>query len=159
MRSVWIAFVCLIGLAITAVAKIGVSRYVSADVSRGMPFAKAEVSEATLQPFTVAHSSENLTAETKLQNGPASIKADKLEILSPNEAAPEVKLVKSVAIRLPTTELNQPSTKTERIVSRHWHDPFDKRKVHAAVQSPAKRKVASASPSHSPIVAPRAPKS
>jgi hypothetical protein len=151
MRTVWIAFLCLIGLAITAVAKIGMSPYASAEVSRGVPFAKTEVSEGTLQPSTVVLSSENVTAETKLQNDPTSTKADKLEILYPTEAAPEVKLVKSVAIRLPTTELKQPSEKMERVVSRHWHDPLDKRNVPAAAQRHAKRKLS--------IVIARAPKS
>lgn len=159
MRTVWIAFLCLVGLAITAVAKICMAPNASADVSRGVPFPKSEVSEGTLPPFTGALSSENVTAGTKLLNDPTSRKADKLEILSPNEAAPEVKLDKSVVIRLPTTELKQPSEKRERIVSRHWHDPFEKRNVPAAAQRHAKRKLSSTSPRRSPIVIARAPKS
>jgi hypothetical protein len=150
MRTVWIAFLCLIGLAITAVAKIGMSPYASAEVSRGVPFAKAEVSRAL--------PSENVTAGTKLQSDPLT-KGDKLEVSYTNEAAPEVKSVKSVAIGLPTTELKQPSTKTERIVSRHWHDPFDKRNVQAAAQPPAKRKVSNTSANRPPMVTARAPKS
>src|SRR6476661_6292232 len=79
-------------------------------------------------------SSENVTAETKIQNDP-STKADKLEASNTNEPGPEVKSVKSVSIVSPPTE---PKQKVERIVSRHWHDPFDKRS--AAVQPPAKPK-------------------
>jgi hypothetical protein len=48
-------------------------------------------------------SSENVTAETKIQNDP-STKADKLEASNTNEPGPEVKSVKSVSIVSPTTE-------------------------------------------------------
>jgi hypothetical protein len=75
-----------------------------------------------------------VTAETKIQNDP-STKADKLEVSNTNEPGPEVKSVKSVSIVSPSTE---PKQKVERIVSRHWHDPFDKRS--AVVQPPATRK-------------------
>jgi transposase InsO family protein len=81
-----------------------------------------------------------VTAETKIQNDP-STKADKLEASNTNEPGPEVKSVKSVSIVSPTTEPTQLSNKKmERIVSRHWHDPYDKRRVPAAAQPPAKRK-------------------
>lgn len=150
MRTVWLALLCLIVLATTVVVKI-ISPYASADVSRGVPFAKAEVSRETT---SVALSSENVTAETKLQNDP-STKADKLEGAYTNEAAPEVKSVKSVAIALPVAEPKQPSNKIEGIVSRHWHDPFDKRSVPAA-QPPSKRKASNLN--RSPTV-PRVPKS
>jgi Flp pilus assembly protein CpaB len=158
MRTVWLALLCLIGLATTVVVKIGMSPYASADVSRGVPSAKAEVSPETSPPDTVALSSENVTAGTNLQSDTLT-KADKLEVSSTNEAAPEVKSVKSVAIVLRTTEPKQLSKKMERIVSRHWHDPFDKRTVQSAAKPPAKRKSSNASTNHSPIVTARAPKS
>jgi hypothetical protein len=158
MRTVWIALLCLIGLAITAIAKIGMSPYASADVSRGVTSAKAEVSRETTVTESVALSSENVTAGTKLQSDPLT-KGDKLEVSYTNEAAPEVKSVKSVAIGLPATEVQQPSKKIERIVSRHWHDPFDKRSVPAAAQPPAKGKASSTNTSRSPMVTARAPKS
>jgi hypothetical protein len=47
----------------------------------------------------------------------------------------------------------------DRIVSRHWHDPFDKRSVPAAAQPPAKRKVSNTSTNRSHVVTARAPKS
>jgi hypothetical protein len=56
-------------------------------------------------------SSENVTAETKIQNDP-STKADKLEASNTNEPGPEVKSVKSVSIVSPTTE---PKQKVERL--------------------------------------------
>src|SRR5258706_1570819 len=85
-------------------------------------------------------SSENVTAETKIQNDP-STKADKLEASNTNEPGPEVKSVKSVSIVSPTTEPTQLSNKKmERIVRRHWHDPYDKRRVPAAAPPPAQRK-------------------
>src|SRR5258706_2144431 len=130
MRTVWLALLCLIVLATTVVVKI-ISPYANTNVSRDEPSAKAEVSRETT---SVALSSENLTPETKIQNDP-STKADKLEVSNTNEPGPEVKSVKSVSIVSPSTE---PKQKVERIVSRHWHDPFDKRS--AAVQPPAKRK-------------------
>ena len=157
MRTVWLALFCLIGLATTVLVKI-ISPYASADVSRSVASAKAEVSTDTSPPDTVALSSENVTAETKFQNDPWT-KTDKLEVSYTNEAAPEVKSVKSVAIGLPATEVQQPSKKIERIVSRHWHDPFDKRSVPAAAQPPAKGKASSTSTSRSPMVTARAPKS
>ena len=145
------------GLATTVVVKIGMSPYASADVSRGVPSAIAEVSRETSPPDTVALSSENVTVGTNLQNDPLT-KADKLEVSYTNEAAPEVKSVKSVAIVSPTTEPKL-SKKMERIVSRHWHDAFDKRSVPAAAQPPAKRKVSNTSTNRSHMVTARAPKS
>src|SRR5258706_9301101 len=133
MRTVWLALFCLIGLATTILVKI-ISPYASADVSRGVPSAKTEASREIFLTDTVALSSENVTPETKIQNDP-STKADKLEVSNTNEPGPEVKSVKSVSIVSPPTE---PKQKVERIVSRHWHDPFDKRS--AAVQPPGKRK-------------------
>ena len=158
MRTVWIALLCLIGLAITAIAKIGMSPYASADVSRGVTSAKAEVSLETTVTESVALSSENVTAGTKLQNDPWT-KADKLEVSYTNEAAPVVKSIKPVAIASPTTKPKQLAKKMDRIVSRHWHDPFDKRSVPAAAQPPAKRKVSNQSTNGSPLVTARAPKS
>jgi hypothetical protein len=132
----------LIGLATTVLVKI-ISPYASADVSRDVPSAKAEASREIFLTDTAARSSENVTAETKIQNDP-STKADKLEVSNTNEPGPEVKSVKSVSIVSPTTEPPQLSNKKmERIVSRHWHDPFDKRT--AAVQPPAKRKLSKTS--------------
>jgi hypothetical protein len=155
MRTVWLALLCLIGLAATAVWKIGMS-----------PYASAEVARETIQIGTVALSSENVTAGTNFQTDTFTklqtytvTKADKLEASYTNEAAPEVKSVKSVAIELPTSDPKQVSRKVERIVSRHWHDPFDKRSVQTAAKPPAKRKLSNSSTSHSRIVTARAPKS
>src|SRR5258708_16185773 len=139
MRTVWLALFCLIGLATTVLVKI-ISHYGSADVSGGVPLAKAEVSREISLTDTVALSSENATAGTKIHNDP-STKADKLEVSYTNEAGPEVKSVKSASIVLPTTEPTQLSKKKmERIVSRHWHDPSDKQSAPAAAQPRAKRK-------------------
>ena len=104
-------------------SKIGMSPYASADVSRGLPFAKAEFSQETSSTDTVPLSSKIATAGTKLRNGP-STKADKLDVSYRDEIAPEVELVKSIAIVLPTTEPKRLSKKIERIASRHWHDPL-----------------------------------
>ena len=158
MRTVWLALFCLIGLATTVLVKI-ISPYASADVSRDVPSAKAEASREIFLTDTAALSSENVTAE-KIQNDP-STKADKLEVSNTNEPGPEVKSVKSVSIVSPTTEPPQLSNKKmERIVSRHWHDPYDKRDALAAAQRPTKRKISNASTSRSPMVtATRAPKS
>jgi Flp pilus assembly protein CpaB len=154
MRTVWLALLCLIGLAATVVWKIGMSPYASA------------VARETAQIDTVALSSENVTAGTNFQTDTFTklqtdtvTKADKLEVSYTNEAAPEVKSVKSVAIELPTSDPKQVSRKVERIVSRHWHDPFDKRSVQNATKPPAKRKLSNSSTSHSRIVTARAPKS
>lgn len=152
MRTVWLAVFCLIGLAMTVVVKIGMSSYASADVSRGVASAKAEVSHESSQPNTVAFSSKDVAAVTT--------KADKLDVSYTNEAAPEVKSVKSIAIVVsPATEPKEVSKKKDRIVSRHWHDPFDKRNVPAAAQPPAKRKASNTSANPSSMVTARAPKS
>jgi hypothetical protein len=153
MRTVWLALLCLIGLATTVVVKIGMAPFASADVSQGVTSAKAEVSRETT-PL----SSENMTTGTNVQSDTLT-KADKLQVTYMNEAAPEVKFVKSIAIGLPTTEPKQPSEKMERIVNRHWHDPFDKRGALAAARLPAKRKFSNASTNHSRIVTSPAPKS
>jgi hypothetical protein len=44
MRAVWLALLCLIGLATAAAVKIGMAPYASADLSQGVTSAKAEVS-------------------------------------------------------------------------------------------------------------------
>jgi hypothetical protein len=155
MRTVWLALFCLIVLATTVAVKIGMSPYASADVSRGLPFAKAEFSQETPSTAPVALSSEIVTAGTKLQNGP-STKADKLDVSYTNEIAPEVKSVKSIAIVLPTTEPKRLSKKMERIASRHWHDPLS---VSAAAQPPTKRKVSNTSTDRTRMVSAHAPKS
>ena len=157
MRTVWLALFCLIGLATTVLVKI-ISPYASADVSRGVPSAKAEASREIFLTDTVALSSENVTPETKIQNDP-STKADKFEVSNTNEPGPEVKSVKSVSIVSPKMEPPQLSNKMERIVSRHWHDPYDKRGALAAAQRPTKRKISNASTNRSPMVTARAPKS
>jgi len=158
MRTVWLALLCLIGLATTVVVKIGIAPYASADVSQGVTSEKAEVSREATLTDSVALSSEN---ETEGMNVPSDTltKADKLQVTYPNEAAPEVKPTKSVAIGLPTTEPKQPSEKMERIVNRHWHDPFDKRGAPVAARLSAKRKFSNASTSRSRMVTSPAPKS
>jgi hypothetical protein len=157
MRAVWLALLCLIGLATTAAVKIGMAPYASADVSRGVTSAKAEVSQETTLTDIVALSSENVTAGTNVQSDTLT-KADKLQVTYANEATPEVN-VKSVASGLPAKEPKQSSEKMEWIVNRHWHDPFDKRDVKATARLPAKRKVSNASTNRSRMVTSPAPKS
>src|SRR5258708_9027811 len=116
MRTVWLTLFCLSGLATSVVAQI-ISPFVSGDVSRSVPFAKAEVSRETSSTDTVVLSSENVTAGTKLQNDWWT-KADELEVSYTNEAPPELKSVKSAAILSPTPEPKQLSKKKmERMVS------------------------------------------
>jgi hypothetical protein len=158
MRAVWLALLCLIGLATTAAVKIGMAPYASADVSQGVTSAKAEVSPETTLTDSVAPSPENVTAGTNVQSDTLT-KADKLQVTYMNEAAPEVMSVKSGAVGLPTTEPKQPSEKMETIVIRHWHDPFDKRGAPTAARLPAKRKASNASTNRSRMVTSPAPKS
>ena len=158
MRAIWLALLCLIGLATTAAVKIGMAPYASADVSQGVTSAKAEVSQENTLTDSVALSSENATAGTNAQSDTLT-KADKLQVTYMNEAAPEVKSVKSIAIGLPTAEPKQPSEKMETIVNRHWHDPFDKRGVKATARLPAKRKVSNGSTNRFRMVTSPAPKS
>jgi hypothetical protein len=157
MRSVWLALLCLIGLATTVVVKIGMAPYARADVSQGVTSAKAEVSLETTLTDSPELSSEDV-AGTNAQSDTLT-KADKLQVTYMNEAAPEVKSVKSIAIGSPTAEPKQPSEKMETIVNRHWHDPFDKRGVKATARLPAKRKVSNASTTRSRMVTSPAPKS
>ena len=133
MRMVWLALVCLIGLATSVIVKMAVS---STDLAKALPPTKAEVMREAALTDAVAILSENLMARAKLQNSP-STNIDKLEVSK--EAAPEIKPVGSIAIGLPTAEPKQLSKTTERIFTRHWHDPLDKRG--AAAQSPSKRKL------------------
>jgi hypothetical protein len=130
MRTVWLALFCLMALAVTVVAKIGMSPYASADVRQGVASANSKVSSDRSSPDAVAFSLKDATA--------ATTKGDKLEVSYTYEVALEDKSVKSVAIALPATEPKEVSKKMDRIVSRHWHDPFDKRMV--AIQAPVKRK-------------------
>lgn len=156
MRTVWLAFFCLIGLAITAVIKFGLSPYVSADYPRpGVSFPKADVSQKIARPAEVASSPDNKTTATNIQK--TSAKGDKLEAPYTVEASAEPISVKPVAIA-PTETEPQPKRpeNTLKIVSRHWHDPLDKRSVPAVAQPSAKR--ANASTNRSRIVRAGAPK-
>jgi len=150
MRMVWLALLCLIGVATTVLVKIGMSPSASADVRRAMPLPKSDVSQdATLTnvsqdntlSYSVARSSENVTARTVFRNE----KADKLEVPT-DEAALEVKPVKPIPLVLPTEEPKQLPKRAERMVIRHWHDPFDKR---MAAPSPLAR--ANCQRAHNPL--------
>src|SRR3954453_12583653 len=132
MRTVWLALLCLIGLATTLIVRMAVS---SADLSKAVPSTK-EVTRGAALTDAVARLSEDLAARTNLQNSP-STKLDTLE--APKQTAPDIKSVETVATGLPTAEPKQLSKTTERIVTRHWHDPFDKRR--AAAQPTPKRKI------------------
>jgi len=135
MRTVWLAMLCLIGLATTVIVRMAVS---STDLAKAAP--KAEVARGAALTVAVAILSENLRATAKLQNNASSL--EKLE--GPKDVAPEIIVapeinpVASVPIGLPTAKPKQPSKTTERIVSRHWHDPLDERR--AAAQRSTKGK-------------------
>ena len=132
MRAVWLALLCLIGLATAAAVKIGMAPYASADVSQGVTAANAGVSQETTLTDSVALSLEDVTA-ANVQSDTLT-KADKLQVTYTNEVTPEVKSVETVAIGLPSAEPKQISEKMDRIVNRHWHDPFDKRGVAATAR-------------------------
>lgn len=159
MRAVWLAFFCLIGLAITAVIKLGMSPYASADFPRpGGLFPKADLSQKIVHPAEVAASSDDKTIATNIQN--TSAKGDKLEASDTGEASAEAVSVKPVLMAPAETEPKPKRPEnTLRIVSRHWHDPLDKRSVPAAAQPSAKRKLANASINRPRIVRTGAPKS
>src|SRR5205814_3530853 len=109
-RTVWLAWLCLIGLATTVIVRMAVSR---SDPAKALPSTKPEVMREAALTDAVAILSENLMARAKLQNS-LSTKIDKLEVS--NEAAPEINPVRSVAIGSPTAEPKQPSKTTERII-------------------------------------------
>jgi hypothetical protein len=158
MRTVWLALLCLVGLATTVVVKMGLTPYANADFSHGVISAKDDVSRENALADGAARSSENGETGTNVQSDTLA-KADKLQVTYVNEAAPEVKSVKSEAIGLPTTEPKQPPEKIESTVIRHWHDPLDKRGALAAVRLPVKRGVSNAGANRSRGVTSPAPKS
>jgi hypothetical protein len=135
MRTVWLALLCLIGLATTVIVRMAVS---STDLAKAAP--KAEVARGAALTVAVAILSENLRATAKLQKNASSL--DKLEgpkdVAPEINVAPEIKPVSSVPIGLPSAQPKQPSRTTERIVTRHWHDPHDERR--AAAQRATKGK-------------------
>jgi hypothetical protein len=117
MRTVWLALLCFIGLATTVVVKMGLTPYANADVSQGVISAKDDVSPQTGLTDSAALSTEDVTPATNVRNDTLA-KADKLQVTYMNEAAPEVKSVKSIAIGLPTTEPKQSPEKMETVVIR-----------------------------------------
>ena len=134
MRTVWLALFCLIGLATAVVLKLGAPPYVNADVSQTP--APADVSREP-PPAAVPPSSEGETIATGTRSDMLK-KADKLE----PTYIDEIRSVKSTAIKPIETE-SKISNRAERIVSRHWHDPYDNPGAMAA-QPSAKRKSAKA---------------
>jgi hypothetical protein len=133
MRTVWLALFCLIGLATAVVVKLGTAPYVNADVSQAA--VPADVSREP--PAAVPPSSEGETIATGTQSNTLK-KADRLE----PTYIDEIRSVKSAAIKPIETE-SKISNRAERIVSRHWHDPYDNPGAMAA-QPSAKRKSAKA---------------
>jgi hypothetical protein len=154
MRTVWLALLCLIGLATIVAVRIGMAPLASANASAGVPVTKPEVAPpATLTDGEVL-SWENLTAGTELHNN-ALAKADKLEVFHKDDIGPEVKSIASLAIALPTTEPKSVSKKMDTIVIRHWHDPFDKQSTAAR----PKRKSSNTSTNRLSTVTAQRPKS
>jgi hypothetical protein len=147
---VWLALFCLIGLAITILVKIGMSPYASAAISGGLPSPIANVSPEKVPPADPVPSSGTGTIARNVQSDTLP-KGDRLEVSKPSEASLEANLVKSIVIAPPT----EPK-KMERIVSRHWHDPFDRQSV--PVQPPAKRKASDTSSNRPRIANALAPK-
>jgi hypothetical protein len=133
MRTVWLALLCLIGIAMTVIVKFGVSSY---DLPKALPSAKAEALPGAALSDATARLAENLMARTKVQNS-SSATTDKLEVSK--EAALEDKPVEAIGIGLFKAEPKQLSKKPARIVTRHWHDPLDERR--AAAQATAKGKL------------------
>lgn len=132
MRTVWLALVCVIGLATAAVVKMGMSPGAIADAPAGtVSSASADVLQKTVPSDDANSRSEAETTAMNIQDK-ASIKADKLEV----SYTDGIKAIKSVAIA-PTGPEPTPSNRTERILSWHWHDPLDKRTARPSV----KRKV------------------
>jgi Flp pilus assembly protein CpaB len=154
MRTVWLALLCLIGLATIVAVRIGMAPVASASASVGGAVTKAEVLRQATLPDGEALSSETLTAATELHND-ALAKADKLEVLHTNDVAPEVKSIASIAIALPTTEPKPVSKKMDRIIIRHWHDPYDKQSTAAR----PKRKLSNTNTSRSSAGTLQTPKS
>jgi hypothetical protein len=154
MRTVWLALLCLIGLATIVAVRIGMAPLASANASAGVPVTKAEVLPQAMLTDGEALSSENLPAGTELRND-ALAKADKLEVFHKNDVAPEVKSIGFIAIALPTTDPKPPSKKMDWIVTRHWHDPFDKQSTAAR----PKRKLSNTSPNRLSTVNAQTPKS
>ena len=146
MRMVWLALLCLIGLATTVVLKIGMWPSTGAHVRRALPLPKSEVSRETTLTNSMARSSETVTMGTVFRNE----KADKLEVPI-DEAALEVKPVKPIPLVLPIEEPKQLPKTTERILIRHWHDPLDKRS--AAAQPTPKGKLSKTSAAANAAVA------
>ena len=133
MRTVWLAFLCLIGVATTVIVKFAVSSY---DLPKAVPFAKAEALPRAALTDATALLSENVRAKARVQNS-SSTKTDKLGVSK--EAALEVKPVESIAIGLSRAGPKQLSKTPARIVTRHWHDPLEERI--AAAQPTAKGKL------------------
>jgi hypothetical protein len=154
MRTVWLALFCLIALAAIVAVRIGMAPLASANASAGVPVTKAAVAPQATLADGLAVSSENLTAGTELPKD-ALAKADKLEVLHLNDVAPEVKSIASIAIALPTMEPKAVSKKMDRIIIRHWHDPYDKQSTAAR----PKRKLSNTNTSRSSAGTAQTPKS
>jgi Flp pilus assembly protein CpaB len=144
MRTVWLALLCLTGLTAIVAVRIGMVPLAPAEASAGVPATRAEVvRQAT--PADVTVSSENLRAGIELLKDALS-KADKLEVSYTSDAAPEVKSIASTAIALPTMDPKPLSKKMDWVVTRHWHDPFDKQSTAARPKRKLSTRTQTASP-------------
>jgi hypothetical protein len=103
-------------------------------------------------PADAAPSTEDGLMATNTKSG-VSTKGDRLDVSYREGGKP----VKSVVITPAETE-PKPPDKTERIVSRHWHDPLDNRSATAAVQPASKPKLAKTSTDRPRVVSAEAPK-
>ncbi|WMT75895.1 hypothetical protein [Bradyrhizobium sp. Ash2021] len=106
------------------------------------------------RPAEIASSPDNKAISTNIQN--TSAKGDKLEASYTVEGSADPISVKPDLVAPAETEPKRPD-KT-KIVSRHWHDPLDKRDAQAA-QASVKRKLANnASTARRHVVSAGAPK-
>jgi hypothetical protein len=131
MRTVWLAIFCLIALAATLAASIGMLPPANADMPQAA--ASSALSDALRERFPTV----GLFLPTKRETTATSTQSDtltKADRLEPYDATS----IASVTIEPADTEAKL-SGEPERIKSWHWHDPLDKPKAMAA-QNSAKRK-------------------
>jgi hypothetical protein len=137
IRTFWLALVCLIGLGITAAAKITTASLATTNVPKRYALSEQQEPTASITQGIAAAIAVEWPQAERPEN-----KSDRLTVLK--DAAPPAVTPPIITV-LPKNPASQTAEPKVKIVSRHWRDPL------APKADPIKRpKVKSAGPTSPP---------
>ena len=114
IRTVWLGVFLLLGIAVLASYRFAVSPQQLAELSKAVALASGDIEPSSVG---MASAADTLT------------KGDRLQIAY---MAPATDVKPAATVVAPVSPPIPPATPAPRIVSRHWHDPHDRKVTRAA---------------------------